>query len=83
MLYYHTLKFVECVFNNKIRLFSQSGLTDLGAVSVKFKQVVEFGFSQLSSSVVKPRIRPLVDTFLATNHNLTEVAVHLISIPHI
>ncbi|XP_041375070.1 conserved oligomeric Golgi complex subunit 4-like [Gigantopelta aegis] len=60
----------QCTEQAKAKL--ESCLTDLGAVSVKFKEVVEFGFSQLSSSVVKPRIRPLIDTFLATNHNLTE-----------
>lgn len=51
----------------------QSCLSDLLAVSNRFKEAVEFGFSQLHSSAVKPRIKPIVDTFLSTNHNITEV----------
>ncbi|ELU05879.1 hypothetical protein CAPTEDRAFT_225425 [Capitella teleta] len=50
----------------------QSCLSDLGIVSNHFKDVLEFGFSQLNSTAVKPRVKPLVDTFLNINHNISE-----------
>ena len=53
----------------------QSCLSDLGTVSGRFKDVVDFGFSQLSSSAIKPRIRPLADAFLSISHNITEASV--------
>lgn len=55
-----------------------SCLTDLGAVSSRFKDVLDFGFSQLHVSAVKPRVKPWVDTFLTTSHNLQEVLQHSI-----
>ena len=51
----------------------KSCLGEVIAVSNKFKDIVDFGFSHLGSSAVKPRIKPLVDTFLSTSHNLSEV----------
>lgn len=62
--------FSQCNDQNKAKL--ESCLADLGAVSARFKDVVDFGFSQLSSSAIKPRIKPLVDALLSTNHNITE-----------
>ncbi|XP_055955306.1 conserved oligomeric Golgi complex subunit 4 [Patella vulgata] len=59
-----------CNEHSKAKL--ETCLNDLGSVPARFKDVVDFGFSQLTSSAVKPRIKPLVDTFLATGHNLTE-----------
>ncbi|KAJ8303428.1 hypothetical protein KUTeg_019824 [Tegillarca granosa] len=50
----------------------ESGLTDLGAAANRFKDVVDFGFSQLGSSAIKPRIKPLTDAFLSASHNLSE-----------
>jgi len=50
----------------------ESCLGEVMVVSGKFKDIVEFGFSSLSSSAVKPRIKPLVEGFLATSHNLSE-----------
>jgi hypothetical protein len=53
----------------------QSCLSDLGAVSNHFKDVLDFGFSQLNGTAVKPRVKPLVDAFLNVNHNITEVSL--------
>lgn len=50
----------------------QSCVTDLGNVAVRLKEVVDFGLSQLSSSAIKPRIKPLTDAFLSTSHNISE-----------
>ena len=51
----------------------QSCVTDLGNVAVRLKEVVEFGFSQLGSSAIKPRLKPLTDVFLSASHNISEV----------
>ncbi len=53
----------------------QSCLADLGAVSNRFKDVLDFGFSQLNSSAIKPVIKPWVGSFLSTSHNISEVSV--------
>jgi len=50
-----------------------SCLSDLAAVSNRFKDALEFGFSQLNSSASKPRIKPCIDLFMSTSHNITEV----------
>ncbi|XP_070191423.1 conserved oligomeric Golgi complex subunit 4-like [Littorina saxatilis] len=60
----------HCTEQSKAKL--ESCLSDLGTVSGRFKDVVDFGFSQLSSSAIKPRIKPLADSFLSTSHNITE-----------
>lgn len=52
----------------------QSCVTDLGNVAVRLKEVVDFGVSQLRSSAIKPRIKPLTDAFLSTSHNISEVS---------
>ena len=66
---------VLCSFYFRTYLCFQSCLSDLGTVSGRFKDVVDFGFSQLSSSAIKPRIRPLADAFLSISHNITEASV--------
>ena len=55
-------------------MYFQSCLTDLAAVSSRFKDVLDFGFSQLHSTAIKPRIKPWVDTFLSTSHNISDVS---------
>ncbi|XP_071785731.1 conserved oligomeric Golgi complex subunit 4-like [Asterias amurensis] len=50
----------------------ESCLADLGNVTHKFKDVLEYGLSQLSTSAIKPRLKPWVDTFLSTSHNISE-----------
>ncbi|XP_076448808.1 conserved oligomeric Golgi complex subunit 4-like [Babylonia areolata] len=60
----------QCTEQSKAKL--ESCLGDLGTVSGRFKDVVDFGFSQLSSSAIRPRIKPLTDSFLSTNHNISE-----------
>jgi len=42
-------------------------------VSTKLKDVLNFGFDQLTSSAIKPRIKPWVDGFSSTSHNISEV----------
>ena len=32
----------------------------------------QYGLSQLNSSAIKPRIKPLVDMFLSMSHNISE-----------
>ncbi|XP_071496788.1 conserved oligomeric Golgi complex subunit 4-like [Diadema antillarum] len=63
-------------------LVSQSGemnrdkldmcLTELTTHTNKFKDVLEYGLGQLNASAIKPRIKPMVDMFLSTSHNITE-----------
>jgi hypothetical protein len=38
-------------------------LSGLASVNIRLKSVSEFGFSQLRSSAVKPRVKPWLDTF--------------------
>ena len=52
-------------------------------MAARFKDVVEFGFTQLTTSVIKPRIKPQIDIFLSTSHNLTDVSyLHSSSLDH-
>jgi hypothetical protein len=51
-------------------------LSDLGAAATRFKDVLDFGFTQLKSNAVKPRVKPLTDSYLSTSHNMTEVSLH-------
>ncbi len=53
----------------------QSCLNDLGALSTRFNEVLEFGMSQFNSGALKPRLRPWLDTFLSVDHNITEVSL--------
>ncbi|KAK3086090.1 hypothetical protein FSP39_013397 [Pinctada imbricata] len=62
--------FLKCTEQSKAKL--QTCLGDLGNVASRFKEVVDFGFSQLSSGAIKPRLKPLVDIFLSTSHNISE-----------
>ncbi|XP_025115795.1 conserved oligomeric Golgi complex subunit 4-like isoform X1 [Pomacea canaliculata] len=62
--------FTQCSEQSKAKL--ESCLGDLGTVSGRFKDVVDFGFSQLTTSAIKPRIKPVADAFLSTSHNITE-----------
>ncbi|XP_058057832.1 conserved oligomeric Golgi complex subunit 4 [Anopheles bellator] len=49
-----------------------SCLGGLRAVGDSLKTLIDFGFQQLRSSAIKPRIHPWVDQFVTHNHNLTE-----------
>jgi len=53
---------------------AQSCISDLGATSTRFRDVLDFGFSQLVNNAIRLRIRPLVDSFSSTNHNISEVS---------
>ncbi|GFR59083.1 conserved oligomeric Golgi complex subunit 4 [Elysia marginata] len=60
----------QCTEQSRAKLESCVG--ELTTVANKFKDIVDFGFSQLAASAVKPRVKPLIDSFLATSHNVTE-----------
>lgn len=62
------------------KLSFQSCVGEVATVSNKFKEIGDFGFSQLTTSAVKPRIKPLVDAFLSTSHNITEVSNLIIGV---
>lgn len=53
--------------------YSQSCLGDLGQLTKKFKDIVDFGFDQLKNSAIKSRIKPMMEVLLSTSHNITEV----------
>jgi len=42
----------------------KNSLSGLGSVNIRLKSVSEFGFSQLRSSAVKPRVKPWLDRFI-------------------
>lgn len=48
-----------------------SCLSGLSSVNIRLKSVSEFGFSQLKSSAVKPRVKPWLDTFFHAVGRLT------------
>lgn len=48
-----------------------SCLSGLSSVNIRLKSVLEFGFSQLKSSAVKPRVKPWLDTFFHSVISLT------------
>lgn len=50
----------------------ESCLSDVSSVNFKFQQVINLGMSHLCNSIVKPRIKPWVDTFQSTSHIITE-----------
>merc|ERR1711994_746420 len=47
-------------------------LTGLPAVKAKLTSVLESGMAALRSSAVRPRIKPWLDSFCNTSHNITE-----------
>lgn len=49
-----------------------SCLNDLKATTGKLALVGEFGISQLRATAVKPRVKPWVDTFNTTSHDIKE-----------
>ncbi|CAG2163767.1 unnamed protein product [Oppiella nova] len=50
----------------------ESCLSDLVALSGRFKSITTSGLGQLCSSALKPRIKIWVDAFISSNHILTE-----------
>lgn len=46
---------------------------DLKATTGKLALVGEFGISQLRATAVKPRVKPWVDIFNTTSHDIKEV----------
>ena len=46
---------------------------DLKATTAKLNTVVEFGMSQLRATAIKPKVKPWVDQFTTTSHDITEV----------
>lgn len=50
----------------------QSCLTGLTTTTKRFRNLSEFGYEQLKSSAIKPRIKPWVDYFLSVSHDINE-----------
>jgi len=49
-----------------------SCLSGMAAVSNKLKTVLDSGMAALRTAAVKPRVKPWVDTFMSTSHNITD-----------
>ncbi|XP_042869293.1 conserved oligomeric Golgi complex subunit 4-like [Penaeus japonicus] len=49
-----------------------SCLNDLKGTTGKLGMVGEFGISQLRATAIKPRVKPWVDTFTITSHDISE-----------
>ncbi|CAO2609959.1 Conserved oligomeric Golgi complex subunit 4 [Lemmus lemmus] len=49
-----------------------SCLSDLAAVSNKFRDLLQEGLAELNSSAVKPQVQPWINTFLSVSHNIEE-----------
>ncbi|XP_030749484.1 conserved oligomeric Golgi complex subunit 4 isoform X2 [Sitophilus oryzae] len=50
----------------------ESCLSGLSSVSASLTEIIEYGFQQLKSTAIKPRINPWMDNFLNFSHQLTE-----------
>ncbi|XP_048402250.2 conserved oligomeric Golgi complex subunit 4 isoform X3 [Stegostoma tigrinum] len=49
-----------------------SCLSDLAAVSNKFKDLLQEGLAELNSTAIKPQIKPWITGFLSISHNIEE-----------
>ncbi|XP_021488211.1 conserved oligomeric Golgi complex subunit 4 [Meriones unguiculatus] len=49
-----------------------SCLSDLAAVSSKFRDLLQEGLTELNSSAVKPQVQPWINTFLSVSHDIEE-----------
>lgn len=49
-----------------------SCLSDLGSVSLRLKQLIEFGFNQLTINDIRPRINQWMENYQSINHKITE-----------
>ncbi|XP_033898100.1 conserved oligomeric Golgi complex subunit 4 [Acipenser ruthenus] len=71
--------------NDCSRLFSQgfgggehahakidSGLSDMVAVSTKFKDLLQEGLTELNNTAIKPQVKPWISSFLSISHNIEE-----------
>uniref|UniRef100_A0A8C6RZ30 Conserved oligomeric Golgi complex subunit 4 n=1 Tax=Nannospalax galili TaxID=1026970 RepID=A0A8C6RZ30_NANGA len=50
-----------------------SCLSDLAAVSNKFRDLLQEGLTELNSTAVKPQVQPWINNFLSVSHNIEEV----------
>lgn len=50
-------------------------IDDLKGTTGKLGMVGEFGISQLRATAIKPRVKPWVDTFTITSHDISEVSL--------
>ncbi|XP_065754722.1 conserved oligomeric Golgi complex subunit 4 isoform X2 [Phocoena phocoena] len=49
-----------------------SCLSDLVAVSNKFRDLLQEGLMELNSTAIKPQVQPWINTFLSVSHNIEE-----------
>ncbi|XP_032891898.1 conserved oligomeric Golgi complex subunit 4 isoform X2 [Amblyraja radiata] len=49
-----------------------SGLSDLAAVSNKFKDLLQEGLAELNATAIKPQIKPWITALLSISHNIEE-----------
>ena len=53
--------------------YFQSCLNDLNSVSIRFKELLEFGFNQLNLNEIRQRIKQLCEAYVLINHKINEV----------
>ncbi|XP_019361370.1 PREDICTED: conserved oligomeric Golgi complex subunit 4 isoform X2 [Gavialis gangeticus] len=49
-----------------------SCLSDMAAVSNKFRDLLQEGLNELNSSAIKPQVKPWINLFLSVSHNIEE-----------
>ncbi|KAM6430718.1 conserved oligomeric Golgi complex subunit 4 isoform 1-T1 [Liasis olivaceus] len=49
-----------------------SCLSDMAAVSSKFRDLLQEGLNELTNSAVKPQVKPWINLFLSVSHNIEE-----------
>ncbi|XP_066494092.1 conserved oligomeric Golgi complex subunit 4-like [Tiliqua scincoides] len=52
-----------------------SCLSDMAAVSNKFRDLLQEGLSELTNSAIKPQVKPWINLFLSVSHNIEEASL--------
>ena len=47
----------------------------MNAVSSRFKELLDYGFNQLNTNDIKPRVKQACDIYITINHKINEVKV--------
>ncbi|KAJ7426377.1 component of oligomeric golgi complex 4 [Willisornis vidua] len=50
----------------------ESCLSDMAAVSNKFRDLLQEGLNELNSTAIKPQVKPWINLFLSVSHNIEE-----------
>ncbi|XP_043937253.1 conserved oligomeric Golgi complex subunit 4 isoform X2 [Protopterus annectens] len=64
--------FSQGIGGEQARAKIESGLSDMAAVSNKFKDLLQEGLMELNNTAIKPQVKPWINSFLSVSHNIEE-----------